>query len=82
MGNTTDPNLKAFQKTVSRVFIPNKLVILVKVDDFISNRNSVIKEMAAQHDPATTATTAYICEQNNCGLPIYTIEQLKQTLSI
>lgn len=80
-GNTADPNMATFQKIVSRVFMPNKLVALA-TEGYISSHNSIIKQITEQraknsiHEP-----TAFICDNFTCGLPIHNAEQLKQTLS-
>lgn len=74
--------MATFQKIVSRVFMPNKLVALAKPDGYVSSHNSIIKQITVQrtknsiHEP-----TAYICDNFTCGLPIYNAEELKQILS-
>lgn len=81
-GSTMDPNMVTFQKIVSRVFMPNKLVALAKPDGYVSSHNSIIKQITEQRAKNSIyKPTAYICDNFTCGLPIYNVEQLKQTLS-
>jgi uncharacterized protein YyaL (SSP411 family) len=70
--------MATFEKIVSRVFMPNKLVALATENGFISQKNSIIKQIAIQ---SSREPTAYICENFACGLPIHDADQLKQTLS-
>ncbi|KAI9486083.1 MAG: spermatogenesis-associated protein 20 [Benjaminiella poitrasii] len=80
VGEPTDPRMRTFTEIVSQVSKPNKLVIMAKHGGFISSKNSIIKQLAVcestVHEPA-----AYICENFACGLPIYDVEQFKQTLN-
>ncbi|KAI7906412.1 spermatogenesis-associated protein 20 [Cokeromyces recurvatus] len=77
-GKSTDPELKTFTKIISRLFLPNKLVILTKPNGFISTKNSIVKEIAENN---VNKPAVYICENFTCGLPIYDAEQLEQALN-
>ncbi|OAD00075.1 hypothetical protein MUCCIDRAFT_113528 [Mucor lusitanicus CBS 277.49] len=80
-GRPTDPTMSTFKKIVSRVFMPNKLVALAKLEGFIASKNSVIKQIAEQSQSLVNEPAAYICENFACGLPIYDAEQLKSALA-
>ncbi|CEP13031.1 hypothetical protein [Parasitella parasitica] len=80
-GRPADPTMSTFKKIVSRVFMPNKLVALAKLEGFIASKNSVIKQIAEQSRSTVNEPAAYICENFACGLPIYDVEQLKSALA-
>lgn len=62
--------------------MPNKLVALARAEGFITQKNSIIRQIAKQSiDNKVGKPAAYICENFACGLPIFDAEQLKQALS-
>lgn len=75
-GNPDDVRIREFERIVSRVFLPNKLVSLAKGEGFIAQKNSIIKQIGVHANPV-----AYICDNFSCGLPIYDAKALKQALS-
>ncbi|KAG2205831.1 hypothetical protein INT47_004014 [Mucor saturninus] len=75
-GNPDDFRMREFQRIVSRVFLPNKLVSLAKGEGFIAQKNSVIKQIGVHANPV-----AYICDNFSCGLPIHDANALKKALS-
>ncbi|RCH88557.1 Spermatoproteinsis-associated protein 20, partial [Rhizopus stolonifer] len=78
-GGTSNDHLKLFQKIVSRVFMPNKLVAFAQPNGFLTSRNAIIQEIASKN--TTSEPAAYICENFACGLPIHDPEQLKKAMS-
>lgn len=75
-GNPDDFRMREFQRIVSRVFLPNKLVSLAKGEGFIAQKNSIIKQIGVHANPV-----AYICDNFSCGLPIHDANSLKKALS-
>ncbi|GAA5798382.1 hypothetical protein HPULCUR_003784 [Helicostylum pulchrum] len=79
-GDPTDSRMREFEKIVSRVFLPNKLVALATGHGFIAQHNSIIRQIGEQKRNVKEPT-AYICENFTCGLPVYDVEKLKQRLT-
>lgn len=75
-GNPDDIRMREFEKIVSRVFLPNKLVALAMGEGFVAQKNSIIKQIGVHGIPV-----AYICDNFSCGLPIYDAKELKLALS-
>lgn len=81
-GNPSDERMHTFEKIVSRVFMPNKLVAVATSEGFIAQKNTIIKQIAEQSKSMGVGEpAAYICDNFSCGLPIYDAEQLKQALA-
>jgi uncharacterized protein YyaL (SSP411 family) len=78
-GSRDDPQLARMVKSIYGKFIPNKVVILRPPDGQESSVVSLIPSLEPQK-PIGNKTTAYVCENHVCKLPVFELEKLEQML--
>ncbi len=78
-GNRNSPDTTAVLDEISRHFLPNKIMLLADGgtgQDFLSARLPFIGSIA----PEGGVTTAYICENYTCELPVHDVAKLRELL--
>ncbi|KAI8391400.1 spermatogenesis-associated protein 20 [Radiomyces spectabilis] len=78
-GSSQDKNMKTFEKLVSQVFMPNKIIAKAQKGGFLSEKNATIAQIANNQD--SNKPRAYVCQNFTCGLPIDNVDQLRKEIT-
>ncbi|KAJ8318185.1 hypothetical protein KUTeg_003276 [Tegillarca granosa] len=79
VGDKGDPDLVAMVNSVNSHFLPNKVVIVIhpQTENYLCSKLEFLQTLAKLEGKST----AYVCENYTCSLPVNTVEELDRLLS-
>jgi len=75
-----DKNLNEMLQTLHTYYLPNKVVVLREGNNKRTKELLNLAPFIKNQSPIERKTTAYVCENHQCQLPVTTPEKLKQIL--
>ncbi len=76
-GKRSNLEFKKYVQEIEQHYNPNKIIFLIdeNTQEYFSQKHSFLQNITLQEK-----VVVYICENNTCGIPIITIEQLQEKL--